>query len=41
MGNVAIRAGKKLEFDWKSMKVTNVPDANRFIKPRYREGWTI
>lgn len=41
MGNVAIRAGKRLDFDWKNMKITNVPDANRFIKPRYREGRTI
>jgi len=41
MGNVAIRSGKKLEFDWKNMKVTNEPDANKFVKPHYREGWTI
>ena len=41
MGNAAIRAGKKLEFDWKNMKVTNVPEANKFIKPQYRDGWTI
>jgi len=38
MGNVALRAGKKLEFDWKNMKVTNAPEANEFIKPNYREG---
>ncbi len=41
MGNVAIRAGKKLEFDWKNMNVTNAPEANKFVKPDYREGWTI
>jgi len=41
MGNVAIRAGKKLDFDWKNMKVTNAPEANELIKPGYREGWTI
>lgn len=41
MGNVALRAGKKLSFNWKDMKVTNVPDANKFIKPKYREGWTM
>lgn len=32
---------EKLEFDWKNMKVTNAPEANQFIKPDYREGWTI
>ena len=41
MGNVGLRAGKELSFDWPSMKVTNVPEANEFIKPHYREGWTI
>ncbi len=41
MGNVALRAGKKLDFDWKNMVVTNVADANKYVKPRYREGWTI
>jgi predicted dehydrogenase len=41
MGNVAIRAGKRLDFDWKNMKVTNVPEANQYIKPKYREGMEI
>ena len=41
MGNVALRAGKKLDFDWKGMKVTNAPEANAFIQPGYREGRTI
>jgi len=38
MGNVALRTGKKLDFDWKKMTVTNIPAANNFIKPDYREG---
>ncbi len=41
MGNVALRAGKKLEFDWKNMKVTNDTQANKFVKPEYRQGWNI
>jgi predicted dehydrogenase len=41
MGNVALRAGKKLDFNWKSMTVTNVAEANKFIKPVYREGRTL
>lgn len=41
MGNVALGAGKKLDFDWKNMKVTNVTDANRYVKPHYRQGRTI
>ena len=41
MGNVALRAGKPLDFDWKSMQVTNVPEANQYIKPELREGRTL
>ncbi len=41
MGNVALRAGKKLEFDWKNMKITNDSAANQYIKPVYRPGITI
>ena len=41
LGNVAIRAGKKIEWDAKEMKVTNAPEANRFVRREYREGWTL
>ena len=41
MGNVALRAGRKLEFDWKNLNVTNAPEANEFIQPGYREGTSI
>ncbi len=41
MGNVAIRAGKRLDFDWKNLKVTNDEAANEFLKPKYREGFTL
>ncbi len=41
MGNVALRAGKKLDFDWKNLKITNVPEANQYLKPELAEGWTI
>ena len=41
MGNVALRAGGKLSFDWKNMNVTNVEEANKFIKPGFREGVNI
>ncbi len=38
MGNVALRARKKLDFDWKNLKITNLPEANRFLKPTLQEG---
>jgi hypothetical protein len=39
LGNVAIRAGKKIEWDGPNLKVTNAPDAQKFIRREYRKGW--
>ena len=41
LGNVAIRAGKKIEWDAEKMQVTNAPEAQRFVKREYRKGWTL
>ena len=41
LGNVAIRAGKKLEFDAATLVVTNDKAANQFIKQEYRKGWEL
>ena len=41
LGNVAIRAGKQLEWDGPNLKVTNCPEADQFIKREYRKGWTL
>jgi len=41
LGNVAMRVGRKLEWDGEQMRVTNVPEAARFIKPAYRKGWEV
>jgi hypothetical protein len=41
MGDVAVRAGKKLDFDRKTTTVANVHEAGRFIKPVYRENRTL
>ena len=41
LGNVAIRAGKKLEWDGKNMKAKNAPEADKFINYQYRDGWTL
>jgi hypothetical protein len=37
----AERAGKTLEYDAAKMQVTNVPEANKFIRPDFRKGWEI
>ncbi len=41
LGNVAYRAGQKLEWDAAKMKVTNTSAADRFIRRDYRSGWTL
>ncbi len=41
LGNVAFRAGMKLEWDFKAMKATNCPDADRFIGRQPRQGWSL
>ena len=40
LGTVAIRVpGQKLEWDSPGLKITNNPDANRFLQRTYRAGW--
>jgi len=36
LGNLAVRAGKKIECDPKTGRVLNMPEDHPFIKPRYR-----
>jgi len=41
LGNVAIRAGKRLEWDAAKMEVTNVPKTNQYLHREYRDGWAL
>ena len=41
LGVVAHRTGKKLEWDAKSLKATNAPEAEKFIHKTYRKGWEL
>jgi predicted dehydrogenase len=41
LGNVAIRAGKKLQWDSENLRVTNAPEAEEFIRGTYRAGWEV
>ena len=41
LGNVAFRAGKKIEWDAKNMRIPNAPEAERFLKREYRSGWKL
>jgi predicted dehydrogenase len=48
LGNIAIRmsqklyeTGLKLYYDGPNMKITNLPEANKYIRCEYREGWEL
>ena len=42
LGNLAVLyPGKKLQWDGPNLKVTNLAEANDFVKPKFREGWTL
>ena len=38
-GVVSCRVKQKLEWDSKNLRATNCPEADRFIRKQYREGW--
>jgi hypothetical protein len=41
LGNLAVRTGRKIEWDAVDMRVTNVPEANQYVRTEYREGWGV
>ncbi len=41
LGNVAFRAGGRIEWDAKAMRITNNEAANRFIRREPRAGWSL
>ena len=41
LGNVAYRAGQKIQWDAKNLKATNTPAATNFVQREYRKGWEV
>ena len=41
LGNIAIRTGKRLEWDAAQMKFTNDEPANDLVKESYQNGWSL
>ena len=37
----ALRSGRLLKYDAASMKITNVPNANKYLDREYRKGWDL
>jgi hypothetical protein len=38
---VSLRAGRTLKYDAANMKITNVPEANKWLDREYRTGWDL
>ncbi len=41
LGNVAYRAGRRIEWDTKGLRIPNARDAERFVGGEYRAGWSL
>jgi len=41
LGNVAVRTGKKIQWDGLNMKATNAPEAEELIHPIFHNGWIL
>jgi predicted dehydrogenase len=41
LGNVAIMAGQKIEYDGEQMKIPNYPKAEKYLGREYRSGWSL
>jgi predicted dehydrogenase len=41
LGNVAMRVGKKLEWDGPNCKAINAPEADQYLKREYRKGYSL
>jgi len=41
LSNVAIRAGRRIEWDGANQKITNLPAANQFVTKTYRAGFGV
>jgi hypothetical protein len=41
LGVIALRVEGKLEWDAAKMRFTNNPEANKYLKPAFRKGWSL
>jgi hypothetical protein len=39
--SIALRTGKRLQYDAENMKIANVPAANQYLSREYRKGWEL
>lgn len=41
LGNIALKLGRTIKWDPAKREITNIPEANQWLKPTYRPGWEV
>lgn len=41
LGNIAKRVDARIEWDSANVKITNLPEADRYVRTEYRKGWSL
>jgi predicted dehydrogenase len=41
LGAVALRAGRRVDYDTENMRITNFQEANKYLTREYRKGWEL
>ena len=41
LANLSLRTGRKIEWDAEKLEVTNLPEANQYVRAQYRKGWKL
>ena len=41
LGNIAKRVDSRIVWDAENFKITNLPDANQWVRTEYRQGWEL
>ncbi len=41
LGNLALRVGRKVQWDGPNMKPIDCPEAEKYVRREYRKGWTL
>jgi len=41
LGAVALRAGRKVDYDTEDMRITNFQEADKYLTREYRKGWEL
>jgi predicted dehydrogenase len=41
LGNVAIRLGRKVQWDAQALRCPDAPEADQYLRPQFRSGWTL